>query len=324
MTTPTTASNGDGTLSGEAGHARAILLMICAVACFAFLDATAKYLSASLPVLQIVWMRFVIHVALAVLILRIWRNITRFSTNRPILQIGRGAMMLGTTIFNFLALLHLQLAEAATFMFAGPIVVAALAGPLLGEWAGPRRWAAIAVGFLGVLVVTRPGLDGLGWPALLSVVSMTCFALYSLSTRVLAQTESQDGLILYTGLIPAIGLAPFALSVWVWPTDPASWLLMVLTGVFGGGGHWLLIKAHIQAPAPTLAPFMYTQIVWMIALGWLIFADVPTIWTLAGAGSIISSGLYLLYREEVTRRRAKTASLAASGAGTTSSRDLPS
>ena len=307
----------------QAGHVRAIMLMITAVACFAVLDAAAKYLSQTLPVLQVVWMRFVMHIVLAAMILRIWRNADRLKTARPGLQIVRGAMILGTTIFNFLALLHLQLAEAATIMFAGPIVVAALAGPLLGEWAGPRRWAAIAIGFIGVLVVTRPGLDGLGWPALLSVVAMTCFALYSLSTRVLAQTENQEGLIFYTGLIPAIGLAPFALSVWVWPADMLSWFLMLLTGIVGGGGHWLLIKAHTHAPASTLAPFMYTQIVWMVALGWLVFADIPTVWTIIGAGIIIASGLYLLYREEVVRRRAKSPENAHSGAGTTSSRDLP-
>ena len=307
----------------QAGHVRAIMLMITAVACFAVLDAAAKYLSQTLPVLQVVWMRFVMHIVLAAMILRIWRNADRLKTARPGLQIVRGAMILGTTIFNFLALLHLQLAEAATIMFAGPIVVAALAGPLLGEWAGPRRWAAIAIGFIGVLVVTRPGLDGLGWPALLSVVAMTCFALYSLSTRVLAQTENQEGLIFYTGLIPAIGLAPFALSVWVWPADMLSWFLMLLTGIVGGGGHWLLIKAHTHAPASTLAPFMYTQIVWMVTLGWLVFADIPTVWTIIGAGIIIASGLYLLYREEVVRRRAKSPEHTHSGAGTTSSRDLP-
>lgn len=279
--------------------------MVTAVACFGLLDAVAKYLTQTLPVLQVVWMRFVMHVVLGALVLRIWTNTARLATKRPALQIGRGAMMLGTTILNFLALQHLQLAEAASIMFAGPIVVAALAGPLLGEWAGPRRWIAIGVGFIGVLVVTRPGLDGLGWPALLSVGSMTCFALYSLSTRVLAQSENADGLIMYTAIIPAIALAPMAISVWQWPADLFSWALMVMTGLFGGGGHWLLIRAHKTASAPTLAPFMYTQIIWMVLLGWLVFADIPTLWTLLGAGIIIASGLYLLYREERARRRAK-------------------
>lgn len=301
----------------------AILLMVIAVASFGFLDAVAKYLSETLPVVQVVWMRFVMHVVLAFFFLRVWRNFDRFSTKRPLLQISRGLFLLGTTAFNFWALLYLQLAETASIMFAGPIVVAALAVPLLGEKVGPRRWAAIFVGFIGVLIVTRPGMDGLGWPALISMASMISFALYSLATRVLAQTENEAGLVLFTALVPALAFAPWAIAVWQWPSDALSWALMLATGILGGGGHWLLIKAHQSTGASTLAPFMYTQIIWMIALGWLIFADIPTAWTLLGAGIIIASGLYLLYREEVIRRRSKRPNGAESGAGTTSSRDLP-
>ena len=303
MSSPPSAA--PSSTSGSASHVSAIALMIVAVGMFGFLDAVAKYLAQSLPVLQVAWMRFVMHIVLAVFVLRLWQDYSRLKTARPWLQIGRGSMLLGTTVFNFWALQYLQLAETSSIMFAGPMLVAALAGPLMGEWVGPRRWAAIAIGFIGVLVVTRPGLDGLGWPALISVASMVSFALYSLATRVLAQTENADGLIVYTALIPAIALAVPALSVWVWPTDWISWALMLATGIFGGVGHWLLIKAHQTAPASTLAPFMYTQIVWMVALGWLLFADIPTVWTVLGASIIIGSGLYLLYREEKVRRQAK-------------------
>ena len=291
--------------------------MIVAVGCFSFLDAIAKYLSQSLPVLQVVWMRFVMHMLLAIVLLRLWVDVGRLKTTRPVMQITRGVMLLSTTMFNFLALQYLQLDETASIMFAGPMVVAALAGPLMGEWVGPRRWIAIIAGFVGVLVVTRPGLDGLGWPALISVAAMLAFAFYSLATRTLAQTENADGLTLYTAVIPAIALAPIGISVWVWPGDVLSWLLMLATGILGGGGHWLLIKAHRTAPASTLAPFMYTQIVWMLALGWLIFSDVPSVWTLIGASIVIASGLYLLYREEMVRRQNN----ARSGPGTALSRD---
>lgn len=305
-TDPTPAGTKD-TASGV----KAIILMIIAVASFAFLDAVGKYLSETLPVLQVVWMRFVTHVVLCLFIFRLWANYDLLKTARPWLQGTRSMFMLGTTIFNFWALQHLQLAETASIMFAGPIVVAALAGPLLGEWAGPRRWAAISVGFIGVLVVTRPGLDGigvagLGWPAMISVGAMVAFALYSLSTRVLAQSENVEGLIFYTAFVPMLALAPFAISVWVWPADLLSWALMLTMGILGGGGHWLLILAHRQATAPTLAPFMYSQIIWMIALGWLVFADIPTLWTLAGASIIIASGLYLLYRETRAKQQSST------------------
>lgn len=301
LSQPASASKADGN-----DNVHAIILMIIAVAGFCFLDAVGKHLSQTLPVMQVVWMRFVTHVLLGLFIFRLWANFGRLKTARPWLQGARGMFMLGTTIFNFWALQYLQLAETASIMFAGPIVVAALAGPLLGEWAGPRRWAAIGIGFIGVLVVTRPGLAGLGWPALISVGSMVAFALYSLSTRVLAQTENVEGLILYTALVPMLALAPFAISVWVWPSDWLSWVLMLAMGLLGGGGHWLLIIAHQKATAPTLAPFMYTQIIWMIALGWLVFADIPTIWTLTGASIIIASGLYLLYRETRAKRKSTT------------------
>ncbi|MBV6656930.1 MAG: DMT family transporter [Devosiaceae bacterium] len=290
------------------GTMAAIALMVSAVALFAFLDAIAKHLSASLPVMQVVWMRFVTHLAFAFILLRLWANHERLKTGRPVLQGVRGLLLLSTTVFNFLAVQYLQLAETASIMFAGPMVVAALAVPLLGEHVGIRRWAAIAVGFMGVLVVTRPGLDGLGWPALISVGAMVSFAGYSLATRVLAQTEIEDGLVFYTAAIPAVALAPWAISVWVWPTDAISWALMLLTGLIGGGGHWLLIKAHRGASASTLAPFVYTQIIWMILLGWLWFGDIPTGWTLLGASIIIASGLYLLYREHVNRRLAQSPS----------------
>jgi drug/metabolite transporter (DMT)-like permease len=319
MTAPTARAVLPTNRAAHASPLAAIALMVVAVGMFGFLDAVAKYLSQSLPVIQVVWMRFVMHLVLAALLLQIWKGFDRFATKRPVLQISRGLFLLGTTIFNFWALLYLQLAETASIMFAGPIVVAALAVPLLGEKVGPRRWAAILVGFLGVLIVTRPGLDGLGWPALISVGAMVSFALYSLATRVLAQTENEAGLVLYTALIPALALAPWAIAVWQWPTDALSWVLMLATGILGGGGHWLLIKAHQGAGASTLAPFMYTQIVWMVLLGWLVFADIPTTWTILGAGIIIGSGLYLLYREEVVRRRSRSHS----GAGTTASRDLP-
>ncbi|MEM6713095.1 MAG: DMT family transporter [Pseudomonadota bacterium] len=284
---------------------KAILLMMAAVACFTFLDTTAKYLNTTLPLLQVVWMRFVTHIILGIVIFRLWKNMHKMKTKRLGLQAARGVSMLCITALHFWALVYLQLAEAVTIMFAGPMVVAALAGPFMGEWAGPHRWAAIAVGFIGVLVVTRPGLDGLGWPALISVGAMVSFAVYSLLTRVLAQTENADGLIMWTAIIPAIALAPIAISVWEWPTDLFTWFLMFLTGFFGGYGHWLLIKAHAHAPAPTLAPFIYTQIVWMVLLGWLVFDDIPTVWTLLGAGITIAAGLYLLYRENVAHKQTK-------------------
>ncbi|QFS97824.1 EamA-like transporter family protein [Labrenzia sp. THAF191b] len=289
--------------TGNAAAATAPLagigLIVLACLSFSVLDATAKYMSASLPTLQIVWMRFVSHVILSLVLFQVWKKPSLLKTNRPVLQIVRSFCLLGTTIFNFLAVRYLQLAETMSIMFAAPFVITALAGPLLGEWAGLRRWIAIIVGFIGVLVVTRPGLGGMHWAAIYSVAAMSFYAVYALLTRQLTATDSSAGMLIISGIVAAIAMAPAGISVWVTPPDVWTWVLLFATGAFGAGGHFLFIMAHRIAPAPVLAPFIYTQIVWMIALGFLIFDDVPTYTTILGAAIVVASGLYILYRERV-------------------------
>lgn len=293
--------NGSGGATANAPIA-GIGLIILACLCFSVLDATAKYLSASLPTLQIVWVRFVSHVVLSLVLFQVWKSPQLLKTDRWGLQIIRAFCLLGTTIFNFLAVRYLQLAETMSIMFAAPFVITALAGPVLGEWAGIRRWVAIIVGFLGVLVVTRPGLGGLHWAVIYSLAAMSFFATYALLTRKLAATDSSAGMLIISGLVASIAMAPVGLSVWQAPDGAWEWGLLIATGAFGGGGHFLFILAHRLAPAPVLAPMTYVQIVWMVALGYLIFGDVPTLTTILGATIVVASGLYILYREQVTVR----------------------
>lgn len=263
------------------------------------LDTTVKYLSASLPTLQIVWMRFVSHVIIVSIVLRVWERPSLLRTRRPVLQIVRSLCLLGTTSCNFMALRYLQLAETTSIMFAAPFVITALAGPMLGEWAGMRRWIAICVGFAGVLVVTRPGMGGMHWAVGFSVCAMVFHALYALLTRQLTATDGSGGMLLISGIVAALAMAPVGLTVWQTPPDIWTWVLMLATGALGAGGHFLFIQAHRIAPAPVLAPFMYTQIVWMILLGYLVFSDIPTSTTILGASIVVASGLYILYRERV-------------------------
>lgn len=309
-----TTDGSDGLAPGRAAGRRpmsdrlvGIALISFAFLCFAALDATAKYLGGSLPPEQIVWMRFVTHVLYAVLLFRLWTNLSSLRSRRWGLQIARALCLMGSTLFNFFAVRHLQLAETVSIMFAAPFVVTALAGPLLNEWAGPRRWAAVIVGFAGVLVVTRPGLGGLDWAALLSVCSMLCYALYALMTRMLAHTESPTGMLVISGVVAALAMTPAGLSAWTMPSDALTWALLLSTGAWGGLGHMALIRAHVLAPADVLAPFMYTQILWMIGLGYFVFADVPTPSTLIGASIVVGSGLYILYREQKVSRRSVVA-----------------
>ncbi|MBA5777373.1 DMT family transporter [Stappia sp. F7233] len=279
-----------------------IALMCAAVFCFAGLDATAKFLVRDLPAVQVVWMRFLTHVVLAMIIFRVWRDIAIFRSRHWGLHLIRSLCLLGSTVFNFLAVRYLQLAETVSIMFAAPFVVTALAGPILGEWAGLRRWLAIAVGFLGVLVVVRPGVGGMHWAAIYSVAAMGCYAFYALLTRKMAGTDSAAGMLIISGAVAALAMTPVAIDAWVMPKDASTWLLLLSTGAYGSIGHLALIQAHRLAPAPLLAPFMYTQIVWMVGLGYLVFNDVPGPWTFLGAAIVVSSGLYILYRERVTGR----------------------
>lgn len=284
------------------GHIAAIALMCGAVTVFAMLDASAKYLAEihRVPVLQIVWVRFVANVILTLAML--WWLVPGGTgkSAKPLHQWGRSALLAITTALNFAAVKYLQLDQTVTIFFLTPLLVAALAGPLLGEWVGWRRLVAILTGFLGVLLVTRPGFGGIHWAVLYSFGATACYALYSIYTRYLSRHDSPEVNLYYTPLAGAVFAAPFALPVWVWPQDPVVWALFAWTGITATFGHWLLILAFKYAPAPVVAPFIYVGLISMSILGYVLFDDVPTLWTLAGGAVVIGSGLYLLYRERQT------------------------
>ena len=275
----------------------AILLMCGAVLCFAALDTTAKWLNRELPTLQTVWGRYAFNVLFVVMIVNPWTTPGVGRTRKPVLQGLRSLLLLASTICNFAAIRHLQLAETMSINFAMPLIVALLAGPLLGEWVGPRRLVAILIGFTGVLLVARPGY-GQAQPAILYAFAGTiCYALYAITTRMLAAHDSTATTLLLSGLAGVAALTPLQPIIWTPPPSTLAWILFVTTGGWGALGHWLLILAHARAPAAVLAPFVYTQIAWIVALGYLVFGDVPDRLTILGSGIVIASGLYLLHRE---------------------------
>lgn len=290
--------------AGRAPHAtetlRGIALFCAAFVLFSGLDATAKVLGQSYPIAQVIWVRFVVHGAVALLLIAPYLRERPWRTGRPGLQLLRGLLLVSATMANFTALRYLQLAETAAIYFSSPLIVAALSVPLLGEHVGPRRWAAIVVGFIGVLIVIRPGMGLVHWAVGLSVLTALIGALYQILSRKLAEDDSAHTTQLYTALIATAATTPLVTLEWVTPTA-GGWALMVLMGILGGAGHWLLTVAHAHAPAPALAPFSYTQIVWMPLLGYLVFADVPSVWTVVGGAVVVASGLYLLHRERVVK-----------------------
>jgi drug/metabolite transporter (DMT)-like permease len=224
---------------------------------------------------------------------------------KPWVQIFRSALMVVTTGFNFIALRYLQLDQTVTIFFLTPLLVAALAGPLLDEWVGWHRMLAIIAGFFGVLLVMHPGIGTVHWAMLLALIATFGYALYNLATRYLAAFDPAAVTQTYTPLAGVLVVAPFAIAAWHTPDTAAQWLLLASLGFWGGLGHWLLILAHRSAPAAVLAPFIYLGLIWMSTLGFLIFGDVPTWWTLSGAAIVIVSGLYLLARERKQLGEAK-------------------
>ena len=215
------------------------------------------------------------------------------------MQLLRGACLLFSTTMNFIALQYLQLAETVSIAFFAPLLVSLLAGPLLGEWPGPRRWIAIGVGFIGVLIVTRPGLGIVHPAALISLAGVCSYAALLLITRNLAAVDSVETTMFYSTLFGVIVLAPVLYWTWITPSGLREWATIALCGFSGAIGHWLLIQAQQRAPASVLAPFFYTQIIWMVLAGYVFFEQVPDLWTFVGASVVVASGLYLLHRERV-------------------------
>jgi drug/metabolite transporter (DMT)-like permease len=272
--------------------------MAAGVACFVGIDTSAKWLTlAGLPTLQIVFARYAGHLALSALAFLPRHGPGALRSRRPGLQLMRSAFLLGSTLLNFAALAHLPITLTITIMFATPIVVTLLSVPLLGERVGPRRLAAVGVGFAGVLIAMRPWGVGFHPAALLSVGALTCASLYFLATRRLAGTESNATSQLWSSGLATAVVAPFALSAWTWPETALGWAVLLGIGAFGVTGHSLVTVAHRFAGASVLAPVAYLQLPFATVVGIAVFATPPTPWTLAGGLVIVTSGLYIWRRE---------------------------
>jgi drug/metabolite transporter (DMT)-like permease len=290
---------------------KAVFLMCAAVSLFACLDTTAKYLGSfrGIPTSEIVWVRFLGQTLLMVIILGPRAVPGLFKTKRLGLQLWRSVFMAATTAFNFIAVQHLRLDQTISIAFLAPLVVAALAGPILGEYVGWRRALAIFAGFMGVLIVVRPGFVEFHPAFLASLVSMMAYALFMIVTRKLSGVDPPLVTLFYALIVGVVGGGFFAIPEWVWPTDPFVWMLLLATGALGGFGHYLLIHAYGLAPASSVSPFLYFQLMSMIALEYVVFGDTPDRWSLIGSSVVIASGIYLVHRERVAHRENKDAAM---------------
>ncbi len=275
---------------------RGIALITGTFMAFAVLDAAAKYAAMTVAPLFLVWLRFLVQAALILVLTRPsqWKAIVTFK--RPAMQILRSLFLVGATIFNFFALRELQLTQTVSILFCAPFVVTILGVVLLKEKVGLHRWGAIIVGFCGVLIIFRPGITDLPIEVIYSFITMLCYSAYTLTTRMLAPTETTTSMVYFPALFVSIIMIPFALPHAAMPSNDAI-IAILVAGIIGALGHWFHTAAHKYAPASTLAPYMYIEIIWMIILGYILFSDVPDIYTLVGALVICASGLYLLHRE---------------------------
>lgn len=267
---------------------------------FTVLDGSAKWLVGSLPLIVVVWLRFLTHALIAGVVLFPLRGLSLVRTRHLRWHAARSVMFIAMTGLNFWSLQYLQLAVTSSIFFIVPILIALMAAPLLGERLDAGRWAAILAGFAGMLVIVRPGGAEFHPAMLLALGNTVLYATFNLMTRRLAAYDSPETIQYLPAVGAAILLAPFALAGWQSPQGWLEWSVACLLGVLGGLGHYFLALAHRYAPATVLAPFLYQQVLYMALFGYLVFGDVPSPAVWIGAGIVIASGLYLFARE---RRR---------------------
>jgi len=274
-----------------------IALVTATTLMFAVLDTSAKWLVQTLPVLQVVWLRFVFHALLTTAIFMPSMGVGLFKIHNPRLQLLRGVMLALMTGLNFFALQYLQLAETGAVQFSVPILIALISALWLHEKLDLKKWLAICMGFAGVLVIIRPGSNGFHPAILLSIMNALLYAAFNLMTRRLAGSDHPISTQLASAMVPTVVLAPFAIWYWQTPDSWQVWCVLVLAGLTGGLGHTASALAHRYATAAVLGPFLYQQIIYMSFGGWLIFGQIPDAAVVLGAGIVVLSGLYLLWRE---------------------------
>jgi drug/metabolite transporter (DMT)-like permease len=276
---------------------KAIVLAVSATVLFGSSDTISKYLSGSLPIVEFIWIRYVLFLMMAGYLVRRRSILPR----NPGLQITRGLCVVGSSILFVYGVRQMTMAQATTISFLSPMLITILSIPLLGETVGPRRWAAVGAGMLGMLVVVRPGLGGFQPAALFGVASAFCWALALIITRKVSSSDTPQTTVLWSAGIGTAVLTFMLPFVAIWPTPRQLGLSLVL-GVLASGGQWVVILAHRIAPASLLAPFFYGQLIWVSVLGFLVFGNLPDIWTIIGAAIIVASGLYTAHRERVRRQ----------------------
>jgi drug/metabolite transporter (DMT)-like permease len=279
---------------------RGIALILASTVFLGASDVTAKYLSATLPSIEIAWIRFLVFALIMSPAMMPGTPLFALRSRRPGLQVMRGVALLASSLFFISGLRFLPIAEASATGFVSPLFVTALSIVFLGESVGLRRWLATAVGLIGVLIILRPGSAAFHPAAFFPIVSALAWACTLIMTRMMSGRELAITTMTYSSITGVCILSMLVPFVWVAP----SWhdiLFGIFIGVASTAGQWIVVIAFRYADASVLAPFSYTQLLWVSILGFLIFGELPDIWTVTGAVFIVASGLYTAHRERVRR-----------------------
>lgn len=277
-----------------------IMMMLCAWLIFSLVDTGAKWLAvAGIPAFQLAFMRYAGHFVISIgMIARGGMTADRFKTDHLWAVVSRAVLLVSATLCNFYALQFLPLTLVSAIVFSSPVIVCFLSIYLLKESVGPWRWAAIILGFVGVLIVVRPFGNAFHPAVLLIVYNATALAFYSLMTRKLSGIVAVETMQFYMGLVGTFLLLPFALWTWTPPETPLGVAVLISLGVLGWGGHQLLTNAHRFGTANQLMPFTYSFLIYVSVWGYLLFGTVPDFWTIIGAIVIMGAGLIIWKREQ--------------------------
>ncbi|WP_244549066.1 DMT family transporter [Bradyrhizobium canariense] len=279
---------------------RGIALILASTVFLGSSDVTSKYLSATLPSTEIAWIRFLVFALIMFPAMLPGSPLYALQTRRPGLQVVRGVALLASSLFFISGLRFLPMAEASATSFVSPLFVTALSIVFLGESVGVRRWLATAVGLIGVLIVLRPGSSAFHPAAFFPIVSALAWACTLIMTRMMSGTEHAITTMTYSAIVGLGILSALVPFVWVHP----SWhdiFFGIVVGIASTAGQWIVVLAFRYADASVLAPFSYTQLLWVSILGFIVFGEVPDVWTVTGAAIIVASGLYTAHRERLRR-----------------------
>ena len=280
---------------------KAITFNLLAWVMLPIMDGFAKYLSSDLPVLQITWARYFFTVAFTLPIMYLFFRKNLVWTDKPKLQLIRGLILLTANVCFFYSISIISLAKALTLAFIAPLIVTAFSPIFLGEKVGFRRWSAVIIGFIGSMVVIRPGFVEINLASLAALGTGVMYGFYLIITRKLSSSDNPLLTLLLTGVVGAIIISFVMPFVWIKPTLN-QWSMMAAIGIFACVGHLFIILSLKYADASKLAPFSYFEIVTNIIIGYYFFSDFPDKWTFLGLFIIILSGIYISRRENIIKR----------------------